>query len=243
VPKALVTALLLIAAFAAPPPAQATTWRWPLHGPIEQRFSYTPTTPFTRGQHRGITIAGAAGTPVEAVCPGRVSFAGALPHRRAEGVAVNCGALTATYLRLASVAVRRGEAVAAGDRLGRVGARGLHLGARRTGRRWDYVDPLSLLGKDPVGRPGPLVRVPRWRLGPGPLGARPRPAPLPLPAPSPLQRSDPASGSAQPAVPLVAWLGLALLAGALPALGLRRRRQSQRRSEAAQSRSAQPGGA
>ena len=93
---------------------------------------------------------------MRAVCPGRVTFAGALPHRRAAGVTVNCGAWTATYLRLASVAVRRGQAIAVGDRLGRLGVRGLHLGARRTGRRWDYVDPLALLARDPDTHPAHL---------------------------------------------------------------------------------------
>jgi hypothetical protein len=225
-------ALLLVAAVSAPPPAGAASWRWPLHGPVQQRFAYTPATPFERGQHRGIVIEGPRGTPVRAACAGRVSFAGALPHRRAAGVTVDCGAWTATYLWLASVAVRRGDRVAAGDRLGRVGARGLHLGARRTGRRWAYVDPLSLLAGDPGARPAPLVRAPRWRIGPGPLATKPRPAPLPLP----LRWSVPLAVAARPAVPAVAWLGLALLAAGLPALQIgrvrRRRRKATRRSYA-----------
>jgi hypothetical protein len=203
---------------------------------VQERFAYTSTTPFERGQHRGIIIGGLPGTPVRAACAGRVSFAGALPHRRTAGVTVDCGAWTATYLRLASLAVRRGDRVAVGDRLGRVGARGLHLGARRTGRRWDYVDPLSLLASEPDARPAPLVRAPRWRIGPGPLATKPRSAPFPLP----LRWSVPVAAAARPAVPLVAWLGLALVAGALPALGLRRARSHRRSREAAQSRFAPP---
>jgi lipoprotein NlpD len=243
VPTALVTALLLIAAFPATPPAHATTWRWPLRGPVQERFAYTSTTPFARGQHRGITIGGAAGEPVRAACVGRVSFAGALPRSRGAGVTVNCGALTATYLRLASVAVRRGESIAVGDRLGRLGPRGLHLGARRTGRRWDYVDPLTLLAGDPGTRPAPLVRAPHRRIGPRPLGAparpSPSPSPSPVPLPLPLRWSAPAAAAARPAVPVVAWLGLALLAGALPALGLRRHRRRRAR-DALRSRHAPP---
>jgi peptidase M23-like protein len=235
VPALALLALLLGALF-APPPAQATTWHWPLHGPVQKRFAYTAATPFTRGQHRGITIAGPAGAPVRAACPGRVTFAGRLPNRPGAGVTINCGALTATYLRLASLAVRRGDQVAVGDRLGRLGPRGLHLGARRTGRRWDYVDPLALLGRDPSMHPRPLVRAPRWRTGPGPIPTRPRPAPLPLP----LRWSAPTAAAARPVVPLVAWLGLALLAGALPALGLRHARRRRPRREAARSRHAPP---
>jgi hypothetical protein len=218
VPAPALIALLLVAAFPAPPPAHAAAWRWPLRGTVQQRFAYTPATPFARGQHRGVTIGGPAGTPVRAACAGRVSFAGALPRRRGAGVTVICGALSATYLRLASVAVRRGNLVGAGDRLGRLGPRGLHLGARRTGRRWAYVDPLSLLADEPAGRPVPPPAAPRRWLGPRPLGPRP------LPVPVLLRWSAPMAAAARPAVPVVAWLGLALLAAALPALGRRRSR-------------------
>jgi hypothetical protein len=221
---ALVLISLLLGVLFIPPPAHAASWRWPLRGSVQERFDYTSATPFARGQHRGIIIWGPPRTPVHAACAGRVSFAGALP-RCGAGVTVVCGALTASYLQLASLAVRRGDRVAVGDRLGRVGARGLHLGARRTGRRWGYVDPLSLLAGDPPARPVPLVRAPRWRIGPRPLGARPPAAPVLL------RWSAPIAGAARPAVPVVAWLGLGLLAAALPALGLGRVRR--RRREAA----------
>jgi hypothetical protein len=225
VPALVVISLLLGVLFPAPP-AHAATWRWPLRGPVEQRFAYTSATPFTRGQHRGITIAGTAGTPVFAACAGRVSFAGVVPGGRGTGVTVICGALTATYLRLASVAVRRGNVVVVGDRLGRLGRGGLHLGARRTGRRWEYVDPLGLISGDPDARPVPLARPPRWRVGPRPLGPVPRPRTAPVPLP--LRWSAPAVAAARPAVPVVAWLGLGLLTAALPALGLRRVRRRRR---------------
>jgi hypothetical protein len=225
---ALVLISLLLDVVFVPPPADAASWRWPIPGPVQQHFTYTPATPFERGQRRGIVIGGPRGTPVRAACAGRVSFAGALPQRRAAGVTVDCGAWTATYLRLASVAVRRGDRVSAGDHLGRVGARGLHLGARRTGRRWAYVDPLSLLGGDPGARPAPLVRAPRWRIGPGPLATKPRAAPFPLP----LRWSVPVAVAARPAVPVVAWLGLALLAAGLPALQIGRVRRRRRREAA-----------
>ncbi len=206
---------------------------------MQHRYAYTPTTPFARGQHRGIAIAAAPGTPVRAACGGRVTFAGAVPRRPGAGVTVVCGALTATYLRLATLAVRRGDAVGAGDRLGRLGDHALHLGARRTGRRWAYVDPLSLLGGDPSARRVPPLATPRWRIGPGPLRPRPRPAPLPLP----LRWSAPVAVAARPAAPLVAWLGLALLAAALPALGLQRARRRRRRRAAARADYAPPGAA
>lgn len=218
-------AIVLGVLFAAPP-AGAATWRWPVAGPVLERFAYASETPFARGQHRGIVIGGRAGAPVRAVCAGRVGFAGAL-LRRGAAVTVVCDALTASYLWLASVAVRRGDRVGVGDRLGRLGPRGLHLGARRTGRRWAYVDPLSLLAGEPVTRPVPPLAAPRGRIGPRPLGSPPRPAPFVL------RWSAPVVAAARPAVPPVAWLGLGLLAAALPALGIgrvrRRRREAARR--------------
>jgi hypothetical protein len=217
---------VVLGALFAPPPAHAATWRWPVHGAVLDRYAYEAATPFLRGQHRGIVIGGRPGAPVRAACAGRVSFAGDLP-RRGAGITVACDALTASYLWLASVAVRRGSLVEVGDRLGRLGARGLHLGARRSGRRWGYVDPLLLLAGDPGDRPAPLVRAPRWRAGPRPLPMRPPAAPVLL------RWSAPLAAAARPAAPVVAWLGLGLLAAALPALGIgrvrRRRRESARR--------------
>jgi hypothetical protein len=194
---------------------------WPVGGPLLERFAYERATPFARGQHRGIEIGAIAGTPVLAACAGRVSFAGTVP-RYGSGATVVCGALAVSYLRLASVSVRRGGAVAAGDRLGRLGPRGLHFGVRRTGRRWAYLDPLALFGDRPRVRRVPLVPGARWRAGPRPFGAAPRPVPVPVPVTVP-------AGRPAPAVPLLAWLGLGLLAAGLPVLGLgrvRRRRSA-----------------
>jgi murein DD-endopeptidase MepM/ murein hydrolase activator NlpD len=200
---------------------------------VLQRFAYASSTPFARGQHRGIEIGGSTGELVRAACPGRVSFAGRVPGYGA-GVSVTCGTLTATYLRLVSLSVRRGDRVAAGVGLGRLGRGGLHLGARRTGRRWAYVDPLALLGDDPPTRPvAPLPRGP-WRVGPRRSGPSPLPAAVPVPVPAP--GAAPAGAVPRPAVGLVAWLGLGLLAAGVPAIGLghvRRRRRAAARGRCA----------
>ena len=121
---------LLVAIALVPPPARAATgWRWPVRGPIADAYRYREATPFLAGQRRGIVIAAPTGAAVRAACAGRVSFAGrAGPAGR--GVSVACGALTATYTRLDEVAVRRGQHIEVGDALGRLGGRGLHLGAR-----------------------------------------------------------------------------------------------------------------
>jgi hypothetical protein len=178
-------------------------WRWPLHGPVDRAFSLTPDR-FAAGQHRGVDLRARPGTAVRAACSGRVRFAGRVA-RFGGVVSVRCDRLVATYLELGAVATARGRHVAAGERLGAVGRDAhLHLGARdaRTGR---YVDPLTLLRE-----PEPPS------LGPAPAPSRERPVPPPLPSP----RSRPEPATARPAVPPLAWAGLALVAAGLPLGGV-----------------------
>jgi len=234
--RSLVATLVALAVW--PAAACAASWQWPVRGPVLERFRYGPD-PFVRGQHRGVDIAAPRGTAVRAACGGTVGFAGTAGTSGGT-VSVACGNLTATYLHLTGIAVRRGERLRSGVRIGAVGTTGrrrhrrahLHLGARRTGRRWAYVDPLRLLG-DPAA-PAPLLpggrrpAVPALpRLGPapapvlqpGPALARPAPAPVPQPR-------------ATPGLPLGGWwvpAGLGLAGASLgaavarAALGSRRR--------------------
>jgi len=197
----------------SPSPPHAT-WRWPLRGRVVGAFRLTPHAPFARGQRRGIDIAASPGAPVRAACPGRVTFAGPLPHN-GMAVTVRCGSLVATYLDLDGVAVRRSTHAAVGQRLGAVGPGGrLRLGARRAGDRRGYVDPLTLL-RDPRPTDPPA-------LGTAPRPHRPRPAPVPIPAPHPA--SAPAPG-ARRHLPWPAYPALALIATALPVGSLVHRRR------------------
>jgi Peptidase family M23 len=202
--------------------AAAATWRWPLHGRVVGSFRLTPRAPFARGQRRGIDVAAPAGTPVHAACPGRVSFAGALPH---EGLAVTvrCGPLVATYLRLGRLDVRRGAHVAIGERLGALGQAGrLRLGARRAGDRRGYVDPLTLLHEPKPAAPPTL--------GPAPRPRAPRAAPIPPGRPEPTpSRADPEARR----LPWPAYPAIALIATALPVGGLVHRRRRRRATTAA----------
>jgi murein DD-endopeptidase MepM/ murein hydrolase activator NlpD len=220
------------------PETAGASWRWPVHGAVITTF-HVASTPFARGQHRGIDIAAPAGTPVRAACTGRVTFAGFVPTA-GRTVSVRCGGLTASYLHLSRIDTRRGERVAAGSRLGAVGSSGrprsrrphLHLGVRWAGRRWAYIDPLLLLG-DPGGEGGPPP-VPALRpRAPGPLG----PAPL-GPAPRPIPRSHATAARSVPSptplparIPIAAWIGVGLIVIAMPAgLLARARRITDRRS-------------
>ncbi len=156
-----------------------------------------------------------------AACSGRVVWAGR------DVVTVRCGSYRVTHLPLQSVAVASGARVRAGVRIGTLARgrdhAGLHVGVRRAGDRFGYVDPVPLLAEPPPGVPAAP------RVAPRPRTALPRAAP---PAAVPLGERPPLAGPAPAAVrvlaPWPAWLGLAvLLAGAVGGgvrIGLRRRR-------------------
>ena len=219
--RALCLSLLLVVVVVSG--AQASPWRWPVDGDPVRRFAVGPDR-FAAGQHRGVDLAAPVGAPVRSACTGVVRFAGAVGDA-GRTVSVTCGGLVASYLHLGSVAVRRGERVAAGDGLGTVGRSGrprgaphLHLGARRAAGG-GYVDPLTLLGRTPADPSPPLGVAPRPGLEP-----RPRPVAVPRPRVRPAPRAAPAA--AEDPVPWVPFLGVVLVVlGAVPAVGARRRRR------------------
>ncbi len=118
-----------------------------------------PATTYGRG-HRGVDLTAAPGTPVRAVAPGRVSFAGRVAGRGVVSVELNGTGdppLRTTYEPVRATA-KRGAEVAAGEVIGVLEPTGshcpascLHWGLRRADT---YLDPLSLL--------------PPWLLGRGP---------------------------------------------------------------------------
>jgi murein DD-endopeptidase MepM/ murein hydrolase activator NlpD len=101
--------------------------------------------------HAGVDLAGPRGAPVRAAGPGRVVFAGWRDDGCGYTVVLRHGDdLRTEYCHLASVDVAAGDVVAAGHRLGGIGATGratgnhLHWTARRNGRAFD---PTDLLGR------------------------------------------------------------------------------------------------
>lgn len=181
-------------------PAVADTWRWPVRGDVLTDFA-NAGGPYADGQHRGIDIAAAAGTPVTTAVAGRVRFAGVVGS---SGLTVSVrtadGRFDTSYLHLATASVRSGQVVGAGDRIGAVGTSGrgsvaaphLHFGIRDAGTR-RYRDPLDFLPPLPGVRELPrgvpiAVRGP-VRVGPAPQPVRPHRFPVvarqPAPAGSP----------------------------------------------------------
>jgi Peptidase family M23 len=193
----LVVFLLLV------PPASAE-WAWPVRGEVITPYR-NGTDPYASGQHRGIDIAAATGTPVLAAASGEVRFAGTAGS---SGLTVSVrtadGRYDTSYLHLSSTSVREGESVAAGQRLGAVGITGtrsaaaphLHFGIRDAGSRHAYHDPLGFLPpptafEPPRGAPAPE---------PSPVPVGPSPAPAPVNAPA--TRRVPVRGPAPLRVPV-----------------------------------------
>ncbi len=187
-------------------PEAVAAWSWPVDGEIVTNYA-NAAGPYAAGQHRGIDVAAAAGTPVLAATGGTVRFAGTAGS---SGLTVSVrtadGRFDTSYLHLASAAVRTGQAVAGGDHVGVVGSTGrrsvavphLHFGVRRAGTRHGYLDPLAFLPPRPGTRDAPRG-VPVATPSPVRLGPAPRPVRAPTwhrlpgvtsaPAPAPTART------------------------------------------------------
>jgi len=183
------TVALAMAVLAAAPPAAAEEgWAWPVEGRVLTPYSNDNTRPYAGGMHRGIDIAAAVGAPVVAARAGTVTHGGVVGS---SGLVVSVrtgdGRHVTSYLHLSSLGVDKGDAVAAGARLGAVGTSGrrsaaephLHFGVRLADRDDHYLDPLSLL--PPLSAPDPAPAAPPLP-APVPVRAAPQPVPVPVAA-------------------------------------------------------------
>jgi hypothetical protein len=246
--------IALVAAVVGPLATAASAraaWSRPVAATVARGFDLG-RDPFAPGQHRGVDFAAPPGTTVRAPCVGRVVVARRIGTSGGV-VTVGCGRWRVSLLPLARIDVSEGEPAWPGRRLGAAGRSrdhaGLHLGVRRAGRRFGYVDPLRFLndgaptgdppvpGIAPRGRRPPAPAPPVATARPRPMPARPRPMPArprPMPArlhPMPARRAA-VAGPRRVAVasrvatvaPPLAWAGLAvLLLGAVGLGGVRTR--------------------
>jgi murein DD-endopeptidase MepM/ murein hydrolase activator NlpD len=124
----------------------SSAWRWPLLGPITQRFGETLTE---YGFHNGIDIDGETGDPVVAARSGRVSVAGDVDQCGGLQVQVDHGGgVISVYRHLSRIETAVGTSVGDGERIGRVGNTGCSLGSHlHFGISVDgtWVDPLRYL--------------------------------------------------------------------------------------------------
>ena len=209
------------------PAAARERWHAPVEGPVARPFRVA-ANPFAPGNHRGADFEAAPGTAVHAACSGRVVVAGRV-GTSGRLVTIACGPFRATHMPLATVAVHRGARVRRGAELGTAAPSrehaGVHLGARRAGERFGYVDPLGLIGADPPPPfpiAGPRARPSRSRPAPAAARIAPPAARIAPPAtriaPAAARVEPPArlAPSPPPLAPWPAWAGLAtLLAGAI----------------------------
>ena len=140
-----VVALLMLGAPAIARADAAPVWIRPVDGAVVRPFD-PPRTRFGAG-HLGADLAVSAGAPVRAAGPGVVAFEGSIAGSR-HVVIAHAGNLRTSYSFLASIAVRRGEQVAAGAVVGTAGGTGeghdgsvLHFGLRAGNT---YLDPMAL---------------------------------------------------------------------------------------------------
>jgi phage-related minor tail protein len=127
-------------------------WRRPVSASLGTRYGVRGNM-WSSGYHTGTDFPAATGTAVRAAANGVVSSA------RSGGpygnhIMISHGALSSMYAHLSSMAVRAGQRVLAGMRIGAVGATGnttgphLHFEARRRGAT---INPEPLLGYDSGG--------------------------------------------------------------------------------------------
>ncbi|MFJ4469430.1 murein hydrolase activator EnvC family protein [Streptomyces sp. NPDC089424] len=130
-------------------PAIGRSWPVGERPPILRGWE-PPATRYSRG-HRGVDLSAPPGTPVRAVAPGRVSYAGRVAGKGVVSVELTGTGdppLRVTYQPV-HASVRKGDEVAAGEVIGTTETSGshcaspcLHWGLRRGEA---YLDPLSLL--------------------------------------------------------------------------------------------------
>ncbi|MGW1711981.1 M23 family metallopeptidase [Streptomyces sp. NPDC002156] len=134
-----------------PPPTPTIARSWPVGTrPLVLRAWEPPPTPYARG-HRGVDLAATTGTPVRAVAPGRVHFAGRVAGRGVVSVELTgtgTPPLRTTYEPV-TAALKKGAEVKAGEMVGTVEPGGTHCPT--TCVHWGllrgdtYLDPLTLL--------------------------------------------------------------------------------------------------
>src|SRR5438034_407195 len=93
----------------------ASAWTWPADGAVLRGFSFSSSTPYAAGQHRGIDVAGASGASVPAPAGGTVSFAGTVPSGGKTVTIQTQDGYSVTLLHLGSIGTKPGATVSEGD--------------------------------------------------------------------------------------------------------------------------------
>ncbi len=131
--------------------------RWPVQAEMTSPFGLRSGGGLLPSVHHGVDLRVPTGTPVVAVLPGRVRFAGEMSgYGQVIWLEHSRGALT-VYAHLSRIQVRAGDRVSRDEQIGLSGATGrvtaphLHFEVWKGGRP---VDPVPFLGR----RPSPVRR-------------------------------------------------------------------------------------
>jgi murein DD-endopeptidase MepM/ murein hydrolase activator NlpD len=128
--------------------------RWPVDGDISSPYGVRRSG-FDFRVHRGVDIPLPVGTPVRAMAPGRVHFAGTMTGYGKTIIIEHSGRTRTLYAHLSEVHVHSGQVLVGRPVIGLSGATGrvtgphLHFEVRRNGRA---EDPVPLLGGFPRSR-------------------------------------------------------------------------------------------
>ena len=182
-----------------------------MQGPVLQSFLFDELTPKAPGQHRGISIGAAAGTPVLAPVDATITFAGTVAAGGKTLSLLTAQGLSVTLLHLGSFRVGAGrDRGPKGQQVGTVVPSGsseitvpfVYLGVRRVEDPQGYLDPLALsaaawLRRRPSGR----RRAARTGARAPPAGARHAAAGGGAPGPRRVPRRSPRRARATPVRP------------------------------------------
>lgn len=124
---------------------------WPVHGPVTSPFGlrFRGTRPEV---HRGVDVSVPTGTPVHAMAPGLVEFAGVMRGFGRVVILNHGGGVRSLYAHLSEVQVRTGDEVDGHSVIGLSGSSGDATGPHLHFEVWRYgrpVDPVPLLGGFP----------------------------------------------------------------------------------------------
>jgi murein DD-endopeptidase MepM/ murein hydrolase activator NlpD len=131
-------------------------WRWPATGPISGVFgSQRILNGKPRSVHYGVDVAAPKGTDIVAAAAGTVTLAGDL-YFSGNTVFIDHGlGVNTSYLHLDSIAVKEGQSVRAGEKIGTLGATGRATGPHlHWGLNWFDVrlDPALIVPPMPAAK-------------------------------------------------------------------------------------------
>ncbi|MEJ2503190.1 MAG: M23 family metallopeptidase [Gemmatimonadota bacterium] len=137
--------------------AGCTVPRWPVDGRLTSPYGLRQGGGLLPDIHRGVDIAVPTGTPVRAMAPGRVAYAGTMSGYGRVVIVDHGGGTRTIYAHLSEVRVASGQELEGRAVIGLSGSSGrataphLHFEVLRRGRA---EDPVPLLGGAPgSGRP------------------------------------------------------------------------------------------